>query len=455
MKKQKTLFVTRVGKFSPDQVLLYGNLPYTKVCLLYNGEREIDSIKLPANIIVVQYTNLNGLNRAIMSLYREYMEYMIIPYFSGDSNSKYSIKMYNKSFNTKIDPKIFKQKDAMMHFLWDIAKKEFMKVKYKDIYSHNYEDISQQLWKSFIIKPINASSSVSTFKISSWEDFSDIKRKLSRKYDYILEEYIEWELFSMDIYFDGKNAFLLSYLREIPMIELADKNKFSAGFLEEYWEEIEKHFNFIIPIRYNISINKLSTIELDFIKDITEKLNEVWYRGPMHLEYKYDKTQKKIGFIEWGARYGWKRTDWMKKIYYIDAMKIPYYLLVEKDTHRFTSLTEVIFVPKEQEGNLNIVWCKTNFIETTNYITILKKAGNILSSPFEGFLKEFYKRNFNVSIKEINFFIKYTSLYNFFPFYKNNETRFDYMLELNNENFELFKKKKFKIIEKTFFHDYK
>lgn len=117
MKKQKTLFVTRVGKFSPDQVLLYGNLPYTKVCLLYNGEREIDSIKLPANIIVVQYTNLNGLNRAIMSLYREYMEYMIIPYFSGDSNSKYSIKMYNKSFNTKIDPKIFKQKDAMMHFL--------------------------------------------------------------------------------------------------------------------------------------------------------------------------------------------------------------------------------------------------------------------------------------------------------------------------------------------------
>jgi glutathione synthase/RimK-type ligase-like ATP-grasp enzyme len=41
-----------------------------------------------------------------------------------------------------------------------------------------------------IIKPTNASASRSTFKITSKEDFEDILPKLSRNYDYMIEEYI-------------------------------------------------------------------------------------------------------------------------------------------------------------------------------------------------------------------------------------------------------------------------
>jgi hypothetical protein len=51
--------------------------------------------------------------------------------------------------------------------------------------------------------------------------------------------------------------------------------------------------------------------------------------------------------------------------------------------------------------------------------------------------------------------VKYSSGFNFFPFYREKLTKLDYILELDDENFELYKKKKFKIIEKTFFHDYK
>jgi len=56
--------------------------------------------------------------------------------------------------------------------------------------------------------------------------------------------------------------FLLTYAREIAMIELADKKKFSAPFLAKYGEEISKHFNFILPIAYHIDFSQISKIEM-------------------------------------------------------------------------------------------------------------------------------------------------------------------------------------------------
>jgi hypothetical protein len=97
---------------------------------------------------------------------------------------------------------------------------------------------------------------------------------------------------------------------------------------------------------------------------------------------------------------------------------------------------------------------KTNFLETTNYIDILKKTGSIFEVSFQSFLKEYYNVNFGIKVKDMSFFVKYSKGYNFFPFYKDISTRLDYIIQLDDKNFELFKKKKFKIIEKVFFHDY-
>jgi hypothetical protein len=108
----------------------------------------------------------------------------------------------------------------------------------------------------------------------------------------------------MDVFMDGKSMYLLAYVREVVMIELADKKKFSTGFLSKYGEEIDKHFNFILPIAYNVDFSYLSKMELSLLEELRIKLESLQYRGVVHLEYKFDKKEKKIGFLEWGARYG-------------------------------------------------------------------------------------------------------------------------------------------------------
>jgi len=412
--------------------------------------------KMPLKLDIIPIKTGNDINRKIHDIYSKYIEFKIIPYFSWDTNSKYSIKFFNKTYWIKINPQIFKKKNEMMRFLWDIAKKKFIQVNYKDLFHLEIEELREKIGDSCIIKPIDASSSVSTFKLWDISELLEVRRKLSKKYDYIIEEYIWWELYSLDFFFDGENAFFLSFMREIAMIELSDKKKFSKSFLDSYGEEIEKHFQFIIPIRYNLDFSKISLTEVKFLNSIILKLKEIWYRWPIHLEYKYDKKTNKIWFIEWGARYGWKRVSWMKKIYQLDSQKIPHYTLIQQDFSKFQKIWKShLYIPIEQEPNINLIGCKTNFIGTTNYISILKKMWGIFDISVSQFLKDYYFRVFGIKVQNIDFYAKYSSWYNFFPFYINNETRFDYILELDDKNFELFKLKKFQIIEKTFFHDYK
>ena len=117
MKTSKTLLVVKVSSLSVEVLQKYQNLPYTKVCLMYRGEKVLPVLKNTSKIIFMQYKNLTDFPSKINELYKKYMEYTLIPHFSGDSNSKYAIKIYNKSFGTRINPKIFKEKDEMMRFL--------------------------------------------------------------------------------------------------------------------------------------------------------------------------------------------------------------------------------------------------------------------------------------------------------------------------------------------------
>ncbi len=454
MKKIKTLFISKIKKITKDKIYDFSKLPYTKVVLFYLWVKEITNIKLSSNVEVIRCITLTDINKQINKLFEKYPDYTILPDFAWDDYSKYSIKTYNKTYKTKVWAKIFKEKDQMVEFLWDIAAKKYVRFSHKELITKNYNDFSEIMWKSFIVKPTNASSSTNTFKIKNQEEFEDIKWKLAKSYDYIIEEYIWWNLFSIDFFFDGEKIFLLVLAREVVMIELSDKNKFSNKFIEKYWEELTRHFNFILPLSYHIDFSKLSTVELWFIEKIRLKLVEIWYKWVIHLEYKYDSKIKKIWFLEWGARYGWYRKIFMKKIYHTDYLRLPYYLLINNDYSKFSKVKWNIYKFKEKEYNLNFVRVKTNFIDTTNYIEILKKSWDVFKNSFNGFLKDYYKNKFWIDIKNVKFFVKYDKNNNFFPFYRNNNTSFDYILELNDENFSIFKKKKFKIIEGVFFHDY-
>jgi len=454
MKKLKTWLLTKLENISKSQIYNLSKLPYTKIFVLHNWELNAD-FKIPSKIEIIFYKNLVDLNRKIDRTIEKNLEYRIIPSFKWDANSKYAIRIYNKTFWTDISWKIFKEKDIMTRFLWELTQKKFIKSSYKDLFWKTYYDLKDILWDTFIIKPTNAHSSTSTFKIVCEESFKSGLLNISKSYDYILEEYISWELKSIDFFMDWKNMFLLSYVREIAMIEMSDKDKFSKAFLTKYWNDISKHFNFILPITYNLDFEKLSKEELVFFESIRQKLVDIWYRWTIHMEYKHDSKMEKLWFIEWWARYGWYRNMHIKGIYNTDTLKIPNYILFEKDFSRFKEIKKYIFRFKEKEHDVNYVRVKTNFLKTTNYIILLKKTWSILENSFYDFLKKYYKDIFSIKIKELNFYIQHTLDHDFYPFYKNNKTKFDYTLELDDKNFASFKKNKFKIIEKVFFHDYK
>lgn len=453
MIKTKTLLLSKITKIDKEEIYKISKLPYTKSILLYITDKELD-LKLPTKVSIVICKNLVDLNKKINEIFQSHLDHQIFPAFSWDANSKYAIKTYNKTFWTNVDSRIFKEKDIMWDFLGELTKKKYIKSSYKDLIKKWFEEISDTVGTDFIIKPTNAHSSTSTFRVNSSEEFERTKLKLTKTYDYIIEEYIWWDLFSVDFFFDWDKMFLLVLVREIAMIELSDKDKFSIKFKEKYGEELNKHFNFILPLTYHIDLNSLSSVELSFLDKIKSKLQEIWYRGIIHLEYKYDKASSKIWFIEWGARYWWYRKIFMKEIYHTDPHRLQYNLLVEKDLSKFVKVKWDIYKFKEKEHNLNFVRVKTSFIDKTNYIDILEKSSDVFKRSFDWFLNEYYKSRFWIIIKKIDFFVSYNKEYNFLPFYKNNETKLDYILELDDENFKLFKKKKFKVIEDVFFHDY-
>lgn len=450
----KTWLITLLKDLDKDTLYEFSNLPYNKIFLLYLGEKKDVNFKFNSKTELIFCENLNILNSEINRIHEENSSIKLFPFFRWDAFSKYAIKIYNKTFDTKIDWKIFKEKDFMMNFLWDIAQKKFVRLKYEELISKKYSEIKKNIWKNFIIKPTNAASSVSTFKISDEKTFEKIKDKINKSYEYLVEEYIWWELYSLDFFIDWEKIFLLNYTREIPMIELSDKNKFSEKFLNKYWEEISKHFNFNLPIRYWLDFSKILKEEYSFFQTLRKKLQTISYRWFIHLEYKFDKKNNKIWFIEWWARLWWNRSTYIKKLYHNNVLNTNKNLLANKDFWNFEEACEWIYKLKDKEFNLNLVWIKTNFLKTTNYIEILKKTWNITHESFAYFIKKYLRKEFSIEIQNISFEIKHSKDFNFYPFYKNDKTRFDYILELDDENFKILKKKKFQIIEKIIFHNY-
>lgn len=441
MKKQKLALITKISTLKKDEIYKLSKLPYSKVFVLYNWDN-LKNIKIPSKVSLVPYTNVNN---TLNKLFKENLSYKFLPYFVWDDNSKYSIKVFNHTFWSKVDHKIFKEKDKMTNFLWEVAHKKYVRLTYKELQNKTYDEIKEIVWDSFIIKPTNASSSTSTFIVREREDFSWVLWKIAKSYDYIVEEYILWDLLSLDFFFDWENIFMLCFAREIAMIELFDKSKFSKEFLSKYGEEITKHFNFILPLAYNQDFSKISKTELVFLEELRKKLKSVSYRWVIHLEYKYDSVNEKVGFIEWGARFGWYRKIFIKELYNTEVLKLNYYLLEEKDLSRFAKVKNNIYKFKEKEHDLNFVRVKTNFLQKTNLVSLLKKSWNLITNSFDSFMKEYYEDNFWIETKKIDFYIKHSKDYNFYPFYKNNTTKFDYILEFNDDNFKLFKKKNSKL----------
>ncbi|HPO05912.1 MAG TPA: ATP-grasp domain-containing protein [Candidatus Gracilibacteria bacterium] len=375
---------------------------------------------------------------------------LVLPYFSGDSNSKYAIQVYNDTFSTKIKCGDFRIKSQMNNFLGKLSQKKNWRLDYNALQKLTYAEISSQISSSFIVKPINAASSVLNFKVMKEEEWERAKLKLKKKYEYLLEEYLEGNLYSLDFFCDGKNIFLLCFAREIPFAELIEK--FSPHYLEKY-QTIPVDFLHFLPIRYTLDLQKLSKLELNYVKQLGQKLIEKQYRGFIHLEYKIQRKTGKIGFIEWGARLGWSRAQFIKSMYGVRVENIPHDLLYKRDYRNFVE-KEGLMLLKNRNFDKNFIGIKTNVFQKTHLVDILHKIPNYLKVSFASFLKEFLDKTWHIKINSLKFVIKTSSDHCLYPFYERGDTQFSYIMEIEKESFKKFLHKKHRILEKLVFHDY-
>ncbi len=389
----------------------------------------------------------------IDKIFKDYEDkFILFPYFAGDVNSKYAIKIYNKTYNLKINPQSFRIKSKMNEFLGDeITQKKNRQVTYKEIQKMTYKKIINEMGENFILKPTNAASSILNFKITSEKIFEEVKTKLTKKYQYVIEEYLEGALYSLDFYCNGKNIFLLNFVREIPFLEMI--GHFSDKYMKKYEKCLSTDFLNFLPIRYTRSLGKISNFELDYIKRIGEKLSEKNYCGFIHLEYKVRRKDKKIGFIEWGARNGWKRDFFIDKMYQLRVENIPVDILCNKDYSRFEKKKGLYFL-KNRDIDKNFIGIQTAVIEKTHVLDILNKTPHFLNISMEDFLKNFLWDKWKIKISKIDFFLSTSPEGYLYPFYERSDAKLKYILHMEELSFKKFVSNKHKILESLVFHDY-
>ncbi len=445
----KTALLIYVDTLKERKVQVLLRTSFSKIIAICNNS---DISESRSKKIQIYYRNDTSLDLIIDKVFEENTEYQILPFFRGDVNSPHSIHAFNKAYNTDVDYRVFREKDRMNDFLKDVTDKKNIRFKYYDLSKESYSDICSKIESNiFILKPLNASSSLMNFKITSEEQFNNAISKISEKYDYIIEECLTGNLYATDLFFDGESVFLLCHTREMTFAEIL--NKFSKKYMDKYNEALNDNFMHFLPVRYTLDLKKIPKSAIKFIQDISKPLKEIGYRGFIHLEYKYDSETKRTGYIEWGARLGGNRSVFIEIMHNIRCEQILYDILARKDHSLFEQKNKLYYL-KNRNHDKNIVSLKTNVLEEMYLVDLLKKHPDFLNHSFGDFLRDNFKINWKIKVDKIKFDIRTTPDHMIYPFYKKSETRFDYYMELDEDNYKQFLKSKFSIIEKLVFHDY-
>lgn len=448
----KTVIILHKKELTDKYLKIIQRTLYDKIIIIVLKSSYSEKSILKKNRIeVIECKSKNCISKIIDDVFIKYSNYKILPYFEGDCNSRYSIKVYNKTFETSINPHIFKLKNKMNEFLKEYTNKNNLKLKFSDLKQKSYKELEKEFGPHFILKPLNAASSLLNFKIIDELSYEKALKKLQSKYQYIIEEYISGNLYATDLFFDGSKIFVMCHSREITFSEIL--NKFSDSYLIKYKNLLTENFMHFLPVRYTLETSKIPKIAQDFIKNICKKLKSIKYRGFLHLEYKYDKEAKKVGFIEWGARNGGNRNYFIRKMHNVTCEQIPYEVLCKKNYNHFV-FKDGIYYLANKDHEKNYVGIKTNPLEKTHLMDLLKKNPNFMNYSFEDFLKRQFWDIGKIEFNKIDFNIKTTSDYYLYPFYQRSDTKFDYIIEFDEENFKKFLSKKYTIIEKLVFHDY-
>lgn len=419
-------------------------LPYHKIYLLIESAEVLPKVT-STRLQFLVYTSEREWKKVIKKLVSDHPNELIVPFFRGDSDSQYSIYLQNQYQDITIDRKLFRHKNKMNEFIGQ--EKKFLYLLQDELATTSYSQLQNTLQEdTMIIKPINRSASAGAFKIASAEDWNRIKNRLLPAH-HVAEEYYPWHLHSIDFYFDGEHILILCAVKEMPFIEIMDENKFSPWYLEQYGEEIKQHFLYALPIRYDIDYSRLHDNEWKFIQSLWTKLKAISYQWFIHLEYKFDPLTKKVWFIERGARMGWQRVDWIKRLHYFDMRELLYDIHSNDISKRKAYKWCYIF--KNRANDVHYIGIYKNFLKKTHIGTVLSSYKNYFKISFQTFVTEYFK-SIGITITNIKTIATTGSNHYFYPSYEW-KWSLKILFEVDDENFKKLRKKKIEIIEKLVF----
>ncbi len=435
-----SILIKHSGEETVKQLL---QTPYYRIYVLIEEGTEIPK-SLSNRVIFFSYKREHHRNGIIKKLISDKPRELIIPFFRGDSYSQYAIHTRNQYSNKNIDWKIFKYKHKMNEFVGSEKKAIFLL--HDTLSTTSYNDIKKTLWEdTFIVKPINKSASAWAFKIANHHDWEQIQSKLL-PCDHVIEEYYPWHLHSVDFYFDGEHVLVLCIVKEMPFIEIMDENKHSEEFLLAYGEEINKHFLYFLPIRYDIPYNKMSDTERKLLSDLWKKLKSIGYKWFIHVEYKFNPITKKVGFIERWARMGWQRSDWIKRLHYFDIKEL-LYDIHSGDISKWKSY-KWSYIFKNIVPNMHYIGIYKNFLKKTSIGEIISSHKNYMEISFQQYIINYFKSLWIV-VNNLHIMTSGNKK-DFYPSYQW-KSIFKVLFEVDDDNFKKLKSKKIQIIEKLVF----
>gem|GEM_PF-2751089 len=136
----------------------------------------------------------------------------------------------------------------------------------------------------------------------------------------------------------------------------------------------------------------------------------------------------------------------IKHIYNLDCRNLPQMILKDKDYGLFQKKKGFYFL-KYHKPDTNYIGMKVNFIKKTSLDDIINKRNNYLEVSYKDYIINYFQKKFKINLENVNFVVKKSTNNFIYPFYERNDTKFDFTFSLDDDNFKVFRKSKFKIIE--------
>lgn len=283
-------------------------------------------------------------------------------------------------------------------------------LKYKNLENINIKEIIENFNFPFIIKPsfwissswvkrinnknelINSISELkSVFKIIN-------KNRKTKNFEVIIEEYIDWEMYTIDYYVNEK--WDISKSKIIKTYTLKDEYWIDDFWVtnEITWEEVEKE----------IDNDKL----YNFLKENIDacKIKNTF----IHHEFKLT-SKWKLKTIELNWRIWWYRPEFYKEAYNINLLD---FMFVDNVDINFNKYYQFIWLFPRTEREKNFMWLKNIFIKKVkkleSYYNFMIKESYIWNTIW--FTKNWYKYFWTIRLTNK----KYNSIINDYNFIKNN-----------------------------------